>query len=394
MMVTVKEHVFSVSELAGSIGDWGTLIPFVLGYIVFCGFDPTGIFLGLGVTKIVLALLYKTVLPVQPKKTIGSIAIAERWAMSQVLGAGFSVGVVWLILASSQRLSRFFEKVPASVVRGIQLSLTLKLALSGMEMMFEDILFAVPVLIIAVVLMTRVRFFPTSLLLGGIGVLFAVISGNLAINNLGITFTLPTLSVFSSADIVQGFLNAGFAQLFLTITNAVLATIALHRDLFPRCKCQVSPRKLLGNMGITNVLVPFIGGMPMCHGAGGLAAQHSFGARTGGALLIEGFLVIMLGLVFSDSLLAIFSSFPMFILGVMLVIASWNLGKVSFKVKNKKEVCILLVTAGVSMVTHIALGFVIGLALFVGMRARKSPIEWNWLAGRSEQVMECKETGE
>jgi hypothetical protein len=378
-MVTVQGHVFTVSELAGSIGDWGTLLPFTVGYIIFCGFDPTGLLLGLGVTKIVLALLYKTVLPVQPKKVIGSIAIADKWATSQVLGAGFSVGVVWLILASSKRVSRFFEKVPTSVVRGIQLSLALKLAFSGMEMMFEDILFAIPVFIIAIVLMMRARIVPTSLFLVGLGFLYAVYSGNLVINNLNIAFTLPTLNVFTSTDIVHGFLNAGFAQLFLTLTNAVLATVALHRDLFPRCRCH-----LISNMGITNVLVPFIGGMPVCHGAGGLAAQYTFGARTGGALLIEGFLVIMLGLMFSDSLLAIFSSFPMFILGIMLLITSWNLGKATFKVKSKKDVCILLVTAGVSIVANIALGFIIGLVLYVGIN--KFPILSNKLTERSEQV--------
>ena len=122
-MVVVKGFEFSIREFAGSLGDFGTLIPFTIGYIVICGFDPTGLLIGIGLTNILLAFIYKLPLPVQPKKVIGSVALAEKWSMNRVLGAGFSVGLVWVLISFSTSLSSTLERIPNSLVRGIQLGL-------------------------------------------------------------------------------------------------------------------------------------------------------------------------------------------------------------------------------------------------------------------------------
>jgi hypothetical protein len=37
-----------------------------------------------------------------------------------------------------------------------------------------------------------------------------------------------------------------------------------------------------------NLVGACLGGVPMCHGAGGMATHIRFGARTGGALVISG----------------------------------------------------------------------------------------------------------
>jgi len=76
-MVVIRGFEFSVREFAGSLGDFGTLIPFTVGYITICGFNPTRLLLGIGLTNVVLALVYRLPLPVQPKKVIGSVALAE-----------------------------------------------------------------------------------------------------------------------------------------------------------------------------------------------------------------------------------------------------------------------------------------------------------------------------
>lgn len=73
-MVMVRDFEFSLGELAGGLGDLGTFIPFTIGYIVFSGFDATGIMGGFGVTHILLALVYRLPLPLQPMKVIGSRA--------------------------------------------------------------------------------------------------------------------------------------------------------------------------------------------------------------------------------------------------------------------------------------------------------------------------------
>ncbi|MGD2066216.1 MAG: putative sulfate/molybdate transporter [Candidatus Bathyarchaeota archaeon] len=361
----VKGFEFSVREFAGSLGDFGTLLPFTVGYIVICGFNPTGLLLGIGLTNIVLALIYRLPLPVQPQKSIGSVALAERWSRNTVLGAGFAVGLVWVLLSFSSKLCSILEKVPKSVTRGIQLGLAFTLALAGAEMIHPDFLIAIPLIVVAFLLL-RNKFVPASIFLILFGFIYAIATGNLVLSQINVGFSLPELTLFSLDDMFYGFLYAGLAQLFLTLTNAIIATVALVHELFPDRK-DVTARNLIKNMGAMNITTPFIGGMPLCHGAGGLSAQYLFGARTGGAILMEGILEISLGLFFSQSLVNIFTSFPLFVVGVMLLMTSFELGKISLKIQGKKEIYITVVTALLATVFNMAVGFIGGLILYVAI---------------------------
>lgn len=362
----VKGFEFSVREFAGSLGDFGTLVPFTVGYIVICGFNPTGLLLGIGLTNIILALIYRLPLPVQPQKAIGSVALAERWTRNTVLGAGFSVGLVWVFLSFSKKLSGLLEKVPKAVTKGIQLGLAFTLALAGAEMIQSAFLFAIPLIIIAFLLL-RNKYLPAAIFLIVFGFIYAVATGDLSLSEIQVGFSLPELSLFSFDDMFYGFLYAGVAQLFLTLTNAVVATVALVHDLFPDRK-DVNAKDLIKNMGVMNITTPFIGGMPLCHGAGGLSAQYLFGARTGGAILMEGILEISLGLFFSQSLVSIFTAFPLFVVGVMLIMTSFELGKISLKIQGKPEIYIMVVTAVLATVFNMAIGFVGGLLLYFAIQ--------------------------
>jgi predicted benzoate:H+ symporter BenE len=367
-MVIIKGFEFSIKEFAGSLGDFGTLLPFTVGYIIICGFNPTGLLLGIGFTNIILALIYKLPLPVQPQKAIGSVALAERWTRNTVLGAGFSVGIVWVLLSLSKRLSDLLEKVPKGVTRGIQLGLAFTLALTGAELINPDFLIAVPLLIVAFLLL-RNKFLPAAIFLIIFGFIYAIAIGNLNLNQINVGFSLPELTLFSLNDMFYGFLYAGIAQLFLTLTNAVVATVALVHELFPD-RNDVTPRNLIKNMGVMNITTPFIGGMPLCHGAGGLSAQYLFGARTGGAILMEGILEITLGIFFSQSLVNIFTAFPLFVVGVMLLMTSFELGKISLKIQGKNEIYVMIVTALLATVFNMAMGFFGGLVLYFALEKK------------------------
>jgi predicted benzoate:H+ symporter BenE len=367
-MVMIKGFEFSVREFAGSLGDFGTLLPFTVGYIVICGFNPTGLLLGIGLTNIILALIYRLPLPVQPQKAIGSVALAERWTKNTVLGAGFSVGLVWVLLSFSKRLTDLLEKVPKGVTRGIQLGLAFTLALAGAEMIHPDFLIAIPLMALAFLLL-RNKFLPAAIFLILFGFIYAIATGNLSLSQINVGFSLPQFTLFSLNDMLYGFIYAGIAQLFLTLTNAVVATVALVHDLFPDRK-DVTPRNLIKNMGAMNITTPFIGGMPLCHGAGGLSAQYLFGARTGGAILMEGILEISLGLIFSQSLVNIFTSFPLFVVGVMLLMASFELGKISLKIQGKNEIFIMIVTALLATAFNMAVGFIGGLVLYFALEKK------------------------
>jgi hypothetical protein len=315
-----------------------------------------------------LALIYRLPLPVQPQKAVGSVALAERWTRNMVLGAGFSVGIVWVLLLFSKRLSGFLEKVPKGLTRGIQLGLAFTLALAGAEMIHANFLIAIPLIFLAFLLL-RNKFLPAAIFLISFGFIYPIATGNLSLSQINIGFSLSELALFSLDDMFYCFVFAGIAQLFLTLTNAVVATVALVHDLFPD-RTNFTARNLIKNMGAMNITTPFIGRMPLCHGAGGLSAQYLFGARTGGAILMEGILEISLGLFFSQSLVNIFTAFPLFVVGVMLLMTSFELGKISLKIQGKNEIYVTVVTALLATVFNMAVGFIGGLILYFALEKK------------------------
>ncbi len=116
-------------------------------------------------------------------------------------------------------------------------------------------------------------------------------------------------------------------------------------------------------MGIMNVVVPFFGGMPMCHGAGGLAGQHYLGARTGGTNIFEGIIEISMGLFLAGPIATLFTLFPKSIIGAMLLLVGVELTKFVRDIK-KTEVFIMALTAGLSLLTNMAIGFIVAIIVY------------------------------
>jgi MFS superfamily sulfate permease-like transporter len=159
-------------------------------------------------------------------------------------------------------------------------------------------------------------------------------------------------------------LQAGFSQLPLTATNAVIATAVLISKYWP--DRSISEKNLAFNMGIINLIVPFFGGMPMCHGAGGLAGQYYFGARTGGANVIEGVLEIGLGLLLGSSIVVLFSSFPLAIVGAMMLLVGIELAKFAREMAWNWHLWPMAATVAVSLWSNMAYGYLAGMLLYHG----------------------------
>jgi MFS superfamily sulfate permease-like transporter len=211
------------------------------------------------------------------------------------------------------------------------------------------------------------RYAPAVIVLIALGVGIVAWQGGLG-DALELAITLPPLTVPRLGDVWKAMLLAGFAQIPLSITNAVIATAALIRDYFP--EKAVGERKLMLNMGIMNVVASFFGGMPMCHGAGGLAGQYYFGARAGGASILEGLIEVFIGLFLSQSIANIMAAFPMPLVGGMMLLVGIELGKVVMRLRGW-NLWLALVTAVVSVVTNMAVGFAVGLAAAYLVRALK-----------------------
>src|SRR5262245_10540908 len=128
---------------------------------------------------------------------------------------------------------------------------------------------------------------------------------------------------FSWGDLVTGILVLGLPQAALTFGNAVVATADENNRLFPDRPVTVT-RLALGH-GVINLVGGGLGGVPMCFGAGGMAGHVRFGARTGGATVVLGLLLLGIGLFLSESLATLLRLFPVSVLGVVLLFGGLEL---------------------------------------------------------------------
>jgi len=350
---------FNRRELAGSMGDFGTLLPLVIGYITVNKMDPCGLLVMMGLTNIAMGLIYRLPMPLEPKKVIATVAISQRWPPSRIYASGLGLGVTWLILVLTGLADRTFKITPKSVTRGIQLALGIKLGLTGLGMMREGWWLGLVAILIILFLRENPKA-PAALVLVALGVAIVAWQGKL-LPALSIGFRLPPFITPSLDEIWPAMVQAGFAQIPLSITNAVIATAALIGDYFPQRK--VSERRLMLNMGVMNLISPPFGGMPMCHGAGGLAGQYYFGGRTGGTSIIEGLIETGLGLFFAASIATLFALFPLPIVGAMMAMVGLELAKFVTDIQSWVELPDLVVTIFLSLLVNMAVGFLAGVAI-------------------------------
>jgi MFS superfamily sulfate permease-like transporter len=365
---------YNKMELAGAFGDLGTLIPFIVGYITLNKMDPLGILVAFGVFKIFVGLYFKTPVPIQPMKAIGGMAIAHAGSITpgMIWGSGIFTGLFWLLMGMTGAIT-WIEKVTTKpVIRGIMLGLGLSFIIEGLGMMKAQPIFAIGGVMLTLLLLTSRRF-PAMLMLLAYGIILAFIQKPELIGELSdisIRFRWPefTFGQISWKELLSGFIILGLPQAPLTLGNAVLATVAENNAYFPDRK--VTTNTISIDHGVMNLVSAFIGGIPMCHGAGGMAGHIRFGARTGGALVILGIIVLLIGLFLSDSVTLLLQVFPRPILGVILFFAGVELALVVQDIKLKKQnLFVLVVTAGTAM-WNMGVAYLAGLMLYYGLQRR------------------------
>jgi hypothetical protein len=354
-------------EFAGAFGDLGTLIPFVVGYITVNKMDPVGILVAFGLFKIYAGLYFKTPVPIQPMKAIGGMAIAHAGTITpgMIWGSGVFTGIFWLVMGLSGAVTWIQKITTKPVVRGIMLGLGLSFIVEGLTMMRSAPVFAVGGVALTLILLNSKRF-PAMLALLAYGVITAFMLNPALVYDLSriaVRFRLPHIGIpcMSWKEMVAGFVVLGLPQAPLTLGNAIIGTVAENNDHFP--DRPVSAKSISIDHGIMNLISPCIGGVPLCHGAGGMAGHIRFGARTGGALVILGVIVLAVGLFLGDSISVIFQAFPRAILGVILFFAGIELGLVIKDVQMKRnDVFVLIVTAGTAM-WNMGVAYLAGLIL-------------------------------
>ena len=368
---------FDRLEWAGAFGDLGTLIPFVVAYISLLKMDPYGILLAFGIALIVSGLYYKTPFPIQPMKAIGAVATTQAAQTititpNAVYGAGIVSGVIWFLLGMTGAAKKVAELVSRPVAIGIVLGLGFSFMLEGVKMMAQGWLLGGAALLGTMLLLSN-RAIPVMFLLLVVGAFAAVAQNPVLLNELttiSVDFRAPSFALggMTWQELMIGTVFLALPQVPLTLGNAVIAITEENNRLFP--DRQVTEKKVAISTGIMNLLGPIVGAVPMCHGAGGMAGHVRFGARTGGAPIILGSLLVITALFFSGSVETIFKIFPAPVLGVILFLtgAQLALGSCDFG-KSKEDRFVSLVTAGCA-VWNIGLAFVIGVATYHLLKRR------------------------
>ena len=385
MRYAIRDKRSAISELSGALGDLGTLVPLTVALITVNGLPATSVFFGVGVAYLLTGLFYRLPIPVQPLKAVAAIAIARGLPGTAVAAAGWWMGGLLILFALadlSRWLDRFFTR---PVIRGIQLGLGAMLVWSGLmlasrpqvvpggeERVIHLASRALPVgwlVAVAALLLLGValrRRYLASLFLLAFGGLTALTVGGagpvLGGIRLGIAFPVPALP--STADLLSALVFLVLPQIPLTLGNAVFATADTAQTYFGSRARRVTPRNLLTTMGISQLVAALFGGVPVCHGSGGLTAHYRLGARTGAAPFIMGALCLALALFVDGNALPILALIPYPVLGTLLAFVGVQHGLLVRDLRGWEEAGVALTTAFLGFATNnLALGFGGGILL-------------------------------
>jgi MFS superfamily sulfate permease-like transporter len=359
---------YDLKELSGAFGDLGTLVPFVVAYLAIVKMDPAGVLLGFGGAMIATGLWYRTPFPVQPMKAIGAAAAtsAAGTAITPgiVVGSGLVTAALWLFLGATGLAKKLAAWIPKPALLGVVLGLGFSFMLEGIRMMSGAAWLSAGLLAFALLAQSRL---PTMLLLLVAGVAVAIFRDPALAAQVGsITpalrwpaFAWPSLS---AGDLWSGAVLLALPQLPLTFGNALLAITSENNRLFP--DRPVAERGVAISTGLANAWSSAFGGVPVCHGAGGMAGHVKFGARTGGATVMVGVLLAVLALFFADSVHVLLRLFPQPVLGVILFLAGAELALSSREAGEERVGRFVLLTTAAFTVVHVGVAVVFGILAY------------------------------
>jgi MFS superfamily sulfate permease-like transporter len=372
---------FTLSELSGALGDLGVLLPLALALITLNGVNATSAFAVLGLAYLINAFAYRLPIPVQPLKSMSATALALGLSANVVTAGAWWMAIILLGLAATNAARLIGRLFPKPVVRGIQLGLALLLlnsawtlwqpAIGSNELDLQAILGGLVVL--SVFLLVRRDWAALAVIV--FGAIVALVRSGLPV----ITFNpaLPAPALPALADFGPALWLLALPQIPLTLANSIFATEDTAQQYFGEAATHVTARRLLTTMGLSNVAVALFGGVPVCHGCGGLTAHYRLGARTGGAPLMLGAFFLLFGLLGGQSLLPLLQLIPLGVLGVLLGFVGVQHGLLARDLSGWREWLPALAVAVTTWFTrNLAIGFAAGAAMHFGVMLLKRYAPW------------------
>lgn len=348
-------------------------------------------------------------------QAIAAAAIARpNTGFEDVIYAGQWVGLAVLLMSLTGFLQRFSAVVPIPIVKGIQLGAGLSLVMAagskiaGSHDRTPLLDYAAFVALVATQTLPR---FPYALCMFVLCVAMALTSvvhsgGWAALPGLRLWEPRYVLGFYDPTKSTEAMAMA-LGQLPLTTLNSVIAVSALATDLLPDMPTP-SVTSMGISVGLMNLTGSWFGAMPVCHGAGGLAAQYRFGARSGASVVMLGLFKLFLGLFFGRSLINLLAEYPQSLLGIMVIAAGLELVKVGYSLnhgapdlwensiqqsqegptvvrrhrditdeeRTERWTVMMMTTAGIIAFRNDAIGFVMGLVCHMAYRVAERLPRW------------------
>lgn len=398
-----KSFRFDLFEIGGAMGDLGTLLPLTVALITLNGLNATSAFLVVGIAYLASGFVYRLPVPVQPLKAVAAIAIASGLSASVISASGLVMAAILLLLLSTGTINwvgRLFSK---PLIRGIQLGIGIMLVKAGLllvnkqeivmggddeSVMFQGLTIPINWIItillgITFVLLLRNKKLPASLSVVGIGIIAGMFWGSLiGLQSLHFGLAWPRAAVPTVGDLSSALVLLVIPQIPLTLGNSVFATTDTARTYFGDRAKRVNPKSLLATMGASNMAAGLLGGMPVCHGSGGLTAHFRLGARTGGAGLMLGIFFVALAIFVDGNVLPILSLIPYPLLGILVIFVGVQHSLLARDLARRQDYLVAFTVAIAALVTNnLAIGFALGMCLIWAF-PRLSKCASKWLLPR------------
>lgn len=278
---------FCAGDFSGGFADGAILFPLLVALAWQSGASAAVMLATTGIAYLVTGWLFRLPIPVQPLKALAITAIAVGASLAEIRLAAVACAIVFLLIALAN-VNRLAGRVPAVLVHGIQSGLGVILVLKALDLVGLNTLPLAGVIagVTAILLLTRVSGRP--------------VLGWVAVASLlwGLWQSMPASAVPAVAGEVRPWVLAMLVlpQIALTLTNSVLGTERTARAYFGDAAKRVTPRRLLASIGLGNLAVAAVGGLPFCHGSGGVTAHVRGGSRSGWSNAIIGSTLIALAL--------------------------------------------------------------------------------------------------
>jgi SulP family sulfate permease len=375
---TARPRRPTIADAAGAVADLGVFVPLGAALILVNGLDAGAVFVCAGLLVVAAGVAFGVPFPVQPLKALTAVAVASGASADVIHAAGLELAAFLLLLSIghvADAVARLFVK---PVVRALQLGVGVLLLLAAARLVLEPpavfsgtppspwpVVLALAAFAGVAVAVHRARY-------GVALLLFVVASATIVIavapGITGPSLDLPDVRIPAATAFASAFFLLVVPQLPLTFGNAVVAVSDLAHEYFGPAASRVTPARVCLSAGAGNAVSALLGGMPMCHGAGGLTAHVRLGARTVAMNVLLGGAFLGLGLFFAADIPLILGLLPVWVLAAFLAYAGLRHALLVADLRGVALVTAMVAGAAGAWLGNLAVTAAIALVVSHGLR--------------------------